>query len=262
MQAPSLLNLLSPYNIVIFMLVFTRISGFMNSAPFFSTISAPMPVKLWFSASIAFIMYPIIFVNKSFIIPHSMPELLILLIIEFAIGFSIGFLSNLILEGVRMSGNILSIQMGLSMSEALDPATGVSANEVSRIYVYLAILVFLATGAYQMLFISLFDSFAKVPMGIFPMLDGAMVNGMMTLFGQLFKIAFGIALPIFAVLLISDILLGMMNKVMPQMNIFMVALPVKIYMGHFLILAFLSGTAIYMQEVIKHYLEAIALLFT
>ncbi|MBQ8475622.1 flagellar biosynthetic protein FliR [bacterium] len=261
-QTPNLLNLLSAYNIVIFMLVFTRISGFINSAPLFSTLPMPMPVKAWFCAAIAFILYPIIYVSKSYIMPHSMPEFFILLLIEFFVGFLIGFLANLVIEGVRMTGSILSIQMGLSMSQALDPATGVSSTEISRIYVYLALLVFLATGAYQVLFISLFDSFSAIPMGVFPALSADMVNGFMVLFAQLFKIAFGIALPIFAVLLISDILLGMMNKMMPQMNIYMVALPVKIYIGYFLIIAFLSGTSVYMQGVIKNYIQAINLLFT
>ena len=161
-----------------------------------------------------------------------------------------------------MSGSVLSIQMGLSMSEALDPATGVASNEISRIYVYLSLLVFLATGAYQMLFIALYDSFSAIPMGVMAVFDSGMINGILTLFGQLFKIAFGVALPIFSVLLISDVLLGMMNKMMPQMNIYMVAIPVKLYIGYFLMLSFLSGTSVYMRGVIKNYIEAITLLFS
>ena len=262
MQTPSLINLLTPVNVIIYMLVFTRISGLINSAPFFSNINAPMPVKIWFSATVAFILYPIIYVNKNFIIPHSMPEIIILLTAEYLIGFLIGFLANLVIEGVRMSGSVLSVQMGLSMSEALDPATGVTSNEISKIYVYLAILIFIATGAYQMLFMSLFDSFSAIPMGIFPIFDSNIISGILALFTQLFKIAFGVALPIFAVLLISDMLLGVMSKMMPQMNIYMVALPVKMYIGYFLMLAFLSGTSVYIQGVIKNYIQAIGLLFT
>ncbi len=113
-----------------------------------------------------------------------------------------------------------------------------------------------------MLFIALFDSFSAIPMGVVPIFEGGVLNGILTLFGQLFKISFGIALPIFSVLLISDVLLGMMNKMMPQMNIFMVALPVKIYIGYFLMLSFLSGTSVYLRGVIKNYIEAITLLFT
>lgn len=261
-QTSNLLNLLSAHNIVVFMLVFTRLTGLMQSAPFLSTISAPTMTKIWFSATIAFIFYPIVLVSKAFIMPRDMVEFIILIAAEFLIGYLIGFIANLILEGVRMTGSILSIQTGLSMSEALDPATGVSSNDISRIYIYLATLVFLATGAYQMLFIVIYNSFNAIPMGIFPMMDAGVVNSVLHLFTQLFKIAFGVALPIFSVLLISDILLGLMSKMMPQMNIYMVALPVKIYIGLFLILAFLSLTGTYLQGVIERFMQAINLLFT
>jgi len=261
MLQPSLLNLLSPYNIVIFMLVFTRLAGMIQTAPFFSAIKAPNMTKIWFGAVVAFIMYPLVHASKNYVMPHNMMEFLILIAFEFLIGYLIGFIANLIFEGIRMAGNIFSIQMALSMSEALDPATGVSSNEISKLYIYLATLVFLATGAYQMLFASIFGSFSALPIGNFPLFDSQVINSMMVLFAQIFKTAFGVALPIFSVLLISDILLGMMSKMMPQMNIYMVAIPVKIYIGLFLILAFLSATNTYFQEVIQNYMQAIGLLF-
>lgn len=261
-QTPNLLNLLSPYNITIYMLVFTRLAGMIQTAPFFSTIQAPTMTKIWFSALCAFIMYPLVFASKNYIMPRNMPEFLILIAFEFLIGYLIGFVANLILEGVRMAGNIFSIQMALSMSEALDPTTGISSNELSRIYIYLTTLIFLATGAYQMLFMAVFGSFSSLPIGNFPFFDPQTIGSLLILFAQLFKIAFGIALPVFSVLLISDILLGMMSKMMPQMNIYMVAIPVKIYIGLFLILAFLSATNVYLQGVIKNYMEALSLIFT
>ena len=260
-QTPNLLNLLSPYNIVVFMLVFTRLAGMIQTAPFFSSIQAPTLTKLWFAAITAFIMYPLVFASKAYIIPKGMPEFLILIAFEFLIGYSIGFIANLILEGVRMAGNVFSIQMALSMSEALDPATGVSSNEISRIYIYLTTLIFLGTGAYQMLFMAVFGSFSSLPIGNFPFFDAQIVSAMLVMFAQIFKVAFGVALPVFSVLLISDILLGMMSKMMPQMNIYMVAIPIKIYIGLFLILAFLSATNVYLQGVIKNYMQALSLLF-
>ena len=141
-QTANLVNILSPNNIIIFMLIFTRVSGFFQTAPFFSTIQAPIITKMWFSAIIAFIFFPLVVASKGFILPKDMVEFGILLAIEFFVGFLIGFTANLIIEGVRMSGSILSIQMGLSMSEALDPATGVNATELSRLYIYLTILIF------------------------------------------------------------------------------------------------------------------------
>ena len=261
-QTPNLLNLLSPYNIVIFMLVFTRLTGMMQTAPFISTIRQPMMAKIWFGATIAFILYPIVLTSKNYVMPKNMTEFLILIALEFMIGYLIGFVANLILEGVRMAGNIISIQTGLSMSEALDPATGVASNDISRIYIYLATMVFLAIGAHQMLFIALNGSFVTLPIGTFPLFDAQTVQSLLILFAQIFKISFGVALPVYSVLMITDILLGMMSKMMPQMNIYMVALPVKIYIGLFLILGLLSLTNVYLQGVIQNYMQALSLIFT
>ena len=67
----------------------------------------------------------------------------------------------------------------------------------------------------------------------------------------MFQIAFGLAMPIFSVLLVCDILLGMMSKVMPQMNIFIVSLPFKVFLGLVLILLFLKGPVSYLSDVIS-----------
>jgi len=258
---PNLLNILSSNNIIIFMLILTRITGLFQSAPFFSSIQAPLMTKVWFAGTISFIMYPLIKTSKFFIMPHDMVEFAILLSIEFLIGYLIGFVANLIIEATRMTGNILSIQTGLSMAEALDPATGVSSNEISKIYTYLATLIFIGSGAYQMLFVTLYNSFQALPMGVFPLFDVNIISGLMQLFSHLFKVAFGLALPIFAVLLLSDLLLGIMSKTMPQMNIYMVAIPIKIYMGLILIFAFLSTSAIFLQTTISNYIQAINSMF-
>ncbi len=262
MQSPNLLTLFSPNNIIIFMLVFTRLSGLFSSAPFFSTAAMPAMTKAWFSACVAFILYPLIIANKNFALPHNDAEFIILLAIEFFIGYLIGFVANLIIEAARMVGNILSIQMGLSISEALDPATGISSNILSRIYIYFATLIFISTGACNMLFSIVYSSFSSIPMGIFTIFNSNMVQSMIQLFSYLFKIAFGIALPIFAVLLICDVLLGLMSKMMPQMNVYMVAIPIKIYIGLFLIIAFLSAVNVYLTGAMENYLGAIFNLFT
>ena len=261
LQTPNLINLLSPNNIVIYMLVFTRITGLLQSAPFFSTVKSPTMTKLWFAALIAFILYPLVHASKAYITPRNITEFIILIIFEFLIGYLIGFIANFILEGIRMTGNILSIQTGLSISEALDPATGVSSNEISRIYIYLATLIFLATGAYQFLFITLYGSFNTIPIGTFLFFDEEIIKSVLVLFGQLFKIGFGVALPIFAVLLILDILLGMMNKVMPQMNIFMVSIPLKIYLGLLLSIMFTRPIAEYLNTLIPRFMHQISVMF-
>ena len=261
-DAPSLLSLFSPKNIVVFMLIFTRMSGLFVTAPFFSTFTMPEQVKIWFCALISFILYPILSAKAHFIMPHSMPEFAILIAIEFAIGFAIGFIANLLFVGVSMVGELISIQMGLSMANVLDPVSGESSTIMSSLYTYLVTLVFLGLGAYEYLFAAIYKCFFAMPVGLEGVFNSGIFEGALLLSGQMFQIAFGLAMPIFSVLLVCDILLGMMSKVMPQMNIFMVSLPFKVFLGLVLILLFLKGSVAYLSDVIADYMQAIMSLFT
>ena len=101
-----------------------------------------------------------------------------------------------------------------------------------------------------------------MPVGLEGIFNTGILEGALTLSGQMFQIAFGLAMPIFSVLLVCDILLGMMSKVMPQMNIFMVSLPFKVFLGLVLILLFLKGSVSYLSDVISEYMQAIMSLFT
>lgn len=261
-DTPSLLNLFSPKNIVVFMLIFTRMSGLFATAPFFSTFTMPEQVKIWLCALITFILYPILSAKAHFIMPHSMPEFAILIAIEFAIGFAIGFIANLLFAGVAMVGELISIQMGLSMANVLDPVSGESSTLISNFYTYLVTIVFITLGAHEYLFAAVYKSFFVMPVGLDGIFNVNILEGVMTLSSQMFQIAFGLAIPIFSVLLVCDILLGMMSKVMPQMNIFMVSLPFKVFLGLILILLFLKGSITYLTDVIAQYMGAILDLFT
>ena len=207
-------------------------------------------------------MYPVISAKAHFVIPNSMPEFIVLMLLEFGIGFLIGFIANLLFVGAQMVGELISIQMGLSMAQVFDPATGTSTPIYSTFYVYLVTLVFLSTRAYEYLFAALFKSFFALPIGFSGVLDQGMTSAIVKLSAHIFQIAFGLAMPIFSVLLVCDILLGMASKILPQMNIFMVSLPFKIFLGIVLMLMFLKGSVGYLQEVSVDYLKAILGLFT
>lgn len=259
---PDLVTLFSPKNIIVFILVLTRLSGMFVSAPFFSTFPIPEQIKILFAGFIAFIMYPMVAAKVAFILPHSMPQLIVLLFLEFAIGFLIGFIADFLFQAVKMAGSLVSIQMGLSMAEILDPATGEQQTAISTAYVYLATIVFFAIGAHHWLFEAVYSSFFVMPIGLVGVLNGELVQEVLILSGQTFQIAFGLVMPIFAVLLVSDVLLGLMSKMMPQMNIFMVSLPFKVYAGLVLMLVFLSGSTSYLKDITGQFIQAIVRIFT
>ena len=104
---------------------------------------------------------------------------------------------------------------------------------------------------------AIFKSFQILPPGYGFSFSGTLTHNVLFLTSQIFIIGIGIALPIFSVLFISDVLLGFVAKMMPQMNIFMVAMPFKIYLGMLLLVMLISPMYSQIQILLEKYLTSI-----
>jgi len=256
----DLLALLSPTNLILFIIVFTRLSGLMVSAPLISTYPIPMQVRVWFMAMVAFIMFPVVLAKTGFQIPATMPELIIILIKEFTIGYITGFVANVVFVGAEIAADLLSMQMGLTAAQAFNPLTGNTSPILSQAYTLLASMVFIGLNAFQWLLSAVFNSFQTMPPGYGFLVDGHLTNQIIYVTSQMFVIGLSIALPVFSVLFITDVLLGVVSKMMPQMNIFMVALPLKIYIGLLLIVMMMQPVCSYIATVLEKYLKTVTLI--
>lgn len=253
--------LFSTSNIVLFMAIFTRLSGLFTSAPLFRTYPIPTQVKIWLAALVAFILFPIVQYHTSFAVPNSVPALTLILFKEFLIGYVIGFCANILFIGVELGVNTFAIQMGLSADQALNPTSGGSSPVITQAYTLLATMIFLGVGAHQWLFAAIYNSFKSMPVGYVLSFSPGIVEQIIIITGQIFAVGLGIAIPIFSVLFITDILLGFTSKMMPQMNIFMVSMPLKIYLGLLLSLMFMRPMAEYIAVIIEQFMTKIAGIF-
>lgn len=251
----------STSNIILFMAIFTRLSGLFSSAPLFSTYPIPTQVKIWLAAIIAFILFPIIQVNSQFVIPNSVPALTLILFKEYLIGFAIGFCANILFIGIELGVNTFTVQMGLSADQALNPASGGNSPVITQAFTYLASMLFIGLGAHQWLFSAIYNSFKSLPIGYVITISPSFVEQIIIVTSQIFSLGLSIALPIFGILFITDVLLGFTSKMMPQMNIFMVSLPLKIYLGLLLSLMFMRPLAEYIAVIIEQFLTRIAAIF-
>ncbi len=260
-MAADLLTLLSPNNIIIFIIVFTRLAGMLASAPLFSTYPIPTLAKVWLCATVAFIMYPVVLKTSLLLVPNNMLELTLFLIKEFFVGFLIGFIAKFIFSAVQIAGQTLGLQMGITMSQVLDPTSNEQTPVVGQIYVYITTIVFISLNAHFWLFTSIYKSFSSIPPGLEFIFTPELVKQVILLFSHMFVISFQIILPLFCVLFVSEVLMGFMAKMMPQMNIFMVALPLKISLGLILIIIFIAPTISYLAYAIEKYMAGILKLF-
>ena len=201
----DLLQLFSPQNIIVFILVMARFSGMMIEAPFFSTYPIPMQVKISLIALVSFITYPFIMKHQTVPIPPNILALALLILKELMVGIIMGFCAGLIFVSIQLAGYFLSMQMGLSVSNVLDPTTNHQSPVLGQIYVFMAGFIFLAINGHHWIFSSVYHSYNVIPIGYDFIISSALVEKILFFTGQIFSIAFGIIMPLYGVLLISDI---------------------------------------------------------
>lgn len=257
----DLLQLLSVKNIIGFVIIITRLSGMITTAPFFSTYPIPNQIKVWLVTLVAFVIYPMVVAKTHFTAPTDMVEMTLVLAKEFAIGALIGFLASLIIGAVQMGGQIIAMQSGLAMSNVFDPTTQSQVPIISEFYVLLTMVVFFAIDAHHWLFAIVYQSFMKIPPGLDLVIAPQMVEQVLYLSSKMFEVAVGLVMPVFCVLFVLEVLLGVLSKMIPQMNIFMVSLPIKIYIGLFLMMMFMLHVEDYIVQVIQTYMASIVKMF-
>ncbi|HSA07388.1 MAG TPA: flagellar biosynthetic protein FliR [Candidatus Gastranaerophilales bacterium] len=241
----------SAESLIVYLLVFTRLTGMLTTAPLFSTYPIPMQIKVGLAALCAFIMYPFVMQISHFVIPKDLISLSSLIFKEIIVGLLIGFSASLIFSGVQIAGQLLSVQMGLAVATALDPVTNQDVPIVGQFYLFMASLVFIYINGHQWLFSTIYDSYTSIPIDLSFSFSVPITQKLIYFFSQLFLSAFSLILPIFEILFLIIVLMGFMAKIMPQMNIFMVMMPFKIYVGLSLMAMLIVPTAVYLMKVIK-----------
>lgn len=253
----DLFSLLSPKNLVLFVVILVRLGGMLTTAPLINGFSIPMQIKIWFMALVAFIIFPMVLAKSGFQLPNSIPALTLILIKEFVIGYIIGFTANLVFIGTEVASDLVSMQIGLTSAQAMNPVTGDTSPVLGQSYTVLAGLIFIGLSGYNWIITAVYKSFQILPPSYDIRLGGTITHNIIYLTSQIFEIGLGIALPIFSVLLITDVLLGFVSKMMPQMNIFMVSLPVKISLGLILLVMLTPNLATQLQILFEKYLSSI-----
>jgi len=253
----DLIALLSPRNLILFIIVLTRLSGMITRAPLISAYPIPVQIKAWFMASFALILFPILSSQSGFQVPTSMPELILILLREFMIGYITGFVANVVFVAMEVAGDLISMQIGLTAAQAMNPMTGDQSPVFTQAYTVFASMIFISLNAYQWLFSAVYKTFEILPPGYKFFVSGNLAHNVIFYSCEMFSIGFSIAIPLFAVMIIADFLLGFTAKMMPKMNIFMVALPVKIYLGFVLFLILLPQMGAKIAILIETHLSSI-----
>ncbi len=259
----DLLQWLSMPHLIATFLVFCRVSGLFLVAPFFNHPSFPMQLRLWFGLATAVIFYLTLNVPQQVLqlqwVPMDLPHLTPFIFKELALGLILGFVSKYIMDALYMAGETLSQQMGLSMASSLDPSSGVSTPIIGNVLVQYGLVLFMVLGIHHWILLSLHSSFDLLPIHLMPAYDkiGILSERMIIISAGMFTSGLMLAAPIQALLFMVEVALGYISKLMPQMNVFMVAMPLKLMLGIWALISFLPIIQTFMTD---HYQDHIKVL--
>jgi len=212
-----------------FLLVFVRMTGLFVISPIFGRRNMPAYLKIGFSFLLALITVNMISV-PDLEYYNSIYHYALLIFKEFMVGVTLGYISYMVFSAIYMAGELIDMQIGFGVVNVLDPMSNIQVPITSNFYFIMSMLVFLAVNGHHTLIKALFESYKYVPLGGAVFNDNLMED-IIRIFGNIFVIGFKIAAPITAAILITDVALGVVSKTVPQLNVFVVGMPLKIFLG-------------------------------
>lgn len=219
-------------------LVFVRVGALVGTAPFFSNGSIPMRVKLFFAMALTVMLYPLVPLQSGGIpIDATTLEVVILVFKEVLVGAAMGLTGQLVFAGLQMGGELMSVNIGLSFASVVDPVNQAHGSIVSQLFGLLGVLVFIGAGGDGYYIRALASSFDVVPLGEGMVTQAAPVFIEMATY--LFVVGVQMAAPFIIVLFLLDLSLAIFARIMPQANIFFIALPLKLGIGMLLLILIL-----------------------
>lgn len=211
------------------MLIFLRVAAIVFSAPVLDTETIPVVFKAGLAFAVSILLLPVVDAVVT-VKDLSLMTFAIGVFSEIGIGVTIGLAVKLLFTGIQLAGQIVGYQMGFAVANVVDPTTSVQIPLLAQFYNLTAMLVFLSINAHHMFFSALVDSYKILPplsMHITPQL----VDMIMRLTANMFVVAIKVGAPLIAVMLVVSVALGMVARTVPQIHIFIVAMPLKIVIG-------------------------------
>jgi flagellar biosynthetic protein FliR len=224
---------ISTTQLQVFLLVLARTASLFFAAPLFGVASVPPQVKVWIAALTSLIFVPSVMNGLGGDV-ETLREMLkqpmlfaFLIASQCVVGFLIGFAANLLFVAVQMAGEFIDLQSGLSAIHLLNPLAHQPESAVSSLKHSIAVLLFLTLNGHHWLLKGVGQSFQVVPLTGSVAVTGTLEH-LTTLTQGTLSAAVKIAAPTMGVLLMTDVVLGLMARTLPQMNVFVVGFPLKI----------------------------------
>ena len=210
-------------------MVFARLLGFIRFAPILNRKEINTMVKLALALLLTMILTPILNPAK----PDPTISPILLWVLNFAVGAIIGYIAQLIILAIEAGGDMINTQMGLSSAMVMDPTTNSQTSILSRVITLLAICIFINMGGLYWLFNALIRSFEIFPLYAVHIPLDKIVNldYLVKTTSNVLYMGLQIASPVLLATLGQDIILGVISKTAPQVNVFQLSFLFKPVFG-------------------------------
>ena len=224
--------IISVQQLTVFLLILGRVAGIFLQAPIFNSRGLPFFAKTALAIWLTIVLWFVVPVSK--LLPDTILAFILALIFEVAIGFIIGFICNIIFIAVQSAGEIADMQMGLSVATALDPIFGASISIIGRLSFFTALIIFITANGHHLILSALQQSFTALPVGKLANFSSPkLALQIIGLGSTLWLTAIQLSAPIVLLIFLSDFTFGIVSRVAPQVNVFMLGFQVKPLLGLF-----------------------------
>lgn len=210
----------------IFLICLSRVAGFVGAVPVLLSNQTPPLVKAGLVVMVSLVLFPVMAPTVGDV-SFTPATLLLVMVSEVLLGSMIGLIARMIFTAVEYGGTVIGYQMGFAAANIFDPQSERQLALISQFQNVFAILIFLAIDGHHIFFEIAVKSYTLLPPGHFNV-SGQAIPYLLTLSSRIFYLGIQFSAPILAVLLLSGLILGILARVFPQLNVFLLSFPLNI----------------------------------
>ena len=206
-----------------FVLAVVRAAAWLMVSPPFNTRMFPIQAKMGFAVALAIPLAPQVAATAP---EPEVAPLITAVLLQVAAGLALGFVTQMLFAAVQAAGELIDLFAGFTIAATYDPFTNANQAIFGRFYQLLATALLFALNGHLLLVRGFLDSFNAIPTGVPDM--AAISEVLISSLGLFFLSALTIAAPLLGVLFLTEVVLGLLSKAAPQMNVFVLGFPIKI----------------------------------
>jgi flagellar biosynthetic protein FliR len=231
---------------LVFTLVLARTGALVATAPVFGSQALPRRIRALLAVTMSLLVTPV-YLNSSLPpIRHTL-ELGHLFVNEVLVGLLLGLGINILFAGIQVAGQIVSQMSGLSLADVFNPAFEEDVSVFSQLFYFLTLAVFVAVGGHRIVTEALLETFAWVPPG-HAALGETYLDVLVGILTQSFELGIRAAAPLLTALLVSNLVLGLISRTLPQINVIAIGFGLNSLLALGMLFLSIGGVAWTFQE--------------